>query len=209
MKYPESYCIFDFETTGLEPNESKIIEIGALKVTETSRESFNVLINWGIEIPEKIVEITGITTQMCTEQGITPEAAQEQFMTFIKGSLPLIGHNIYNFDLKFLARFLNLDDIAKSKLSNHFIDTAVEYKARKMNTERRWNETFEEYSRRIMETKMYGIKFNLGLACDELGIDKSLVTQHRASGDVELTDKLYRYLFLNDKAVVSNEATIS
>ncbi len=30
IKFPKTYCVFDFETTGLDPAKDKIIEIGAM-----------------------------------------------------------------------------------------------------------------------------------------------------------------------------------
>lgn len=209
MKYPEDYCVFDFETTGLDPETCKVLEIGATKNKKGEIPvHYTCIINWGEPVPEKITEITGITTEMAA-QGISPAQAQKEFAEFINGGFPLVGHNIYNFDLKFLVKFFALPAERQKILMNQFIDTATEYKARKLNLYRLWNETYSQFAKRVMDIRAYGVKYNLGLACDELGIDRSKVTQHRAMGDVELTNILYRNLYLNEKSTQTEEQKIA
>ena len=43
-----------------------------------------------------------------------------------------------------------------------------------------------------MNIRAYGVKYNLGLCCEEMEVDKSNITLHRASGDVYLTYELYK-----------------
>jgi len=192
--YPKNYCVFDFETTGLDPHTCKILEIGALKVREGQPdEQFSRLINWGIPVPENITQITGITQEEIDRDGIDPETAKREFKEFI-GTLPLIGHNIRNFDLKFLEQFFELTSGDWNALLGNYLDTAAMYKAKKLGTDRHWDETFNDFAERVMEVRAYGVKFNVGIACEELQIDKTGLTQHRALADVILTNEIFKKL---------------
>ena len=56
-----SYIALDLETTGLNPKQDKIIEIGAVRVEngqETGR--FHTMLNPHRELEERITELTGI-----------------------------------------------------------------------------------------------------------------------------------------------------
>ncbi|HEY5918594.1 MAG TPA: 3'-5' exonuclease [Chryseolinea sp.] len=194
MNYPNKYVVFDFETTGFDPKECKILEIGAIKVVPGVPDTeFTAILNWGVEIPEKITEITGITQEMA-DAGSNPEEVKKNFLDFI-GSDILVGHNIYNFDLKFLKNFVDATHYNHDELMLSFIDTAVLMKAKKMNEAIKFNELFHQFSERIMSQRIFGIKFNLGLCCDELGIPKA-EGQHRAMFDVRLTNEVYKKLCL-------------
>src|ERR1043166_4426579 len=60
-----AFCVFDLETTGGSPEESRITEIGAVKVRggEVIGE-FATLVNPGVPIPPAITYLTGITNAM-------------------------------------------------------------------------------------------------------------------------------------------------
>jgi DNA polymerase III epsilon subunit-like protein len=190
--YPKNYCVFDFETTGLDPHTCKILEIGALKVQEGQPdEQFTRLINWGSPVPEEITKITGITQEEIDRDGIDPDKARDEFYAFI-GNLPLIGHNIRNFDLLFLQQFLGWGMESWENCLQNYLDTAAMYKAKKLGTDRHWDETFNDFAERVMDIRAYGVKFNVGLACEELQIDKTGLVQHRAMADVILTNEIYK-----------------
>jgi DNA polymerase III epsilon subunit-like protein len=199
--YPKEYCVFDFETTGLDPYTCKILEIGALKVRQGQPdEQFTRLINWGIPVPENITQITGITQQEIDEKGIDPDTARSQFKEFIE-SLPLVGHNIRNFDLNFLQQFFGMTGDEWDKHLQNYLDTAAIYKAKKLGTDRYWDETFNDFAERVMDIRAYGVKFNVGLACDELQISKDGLTQHRALADVILTNEIFKKLTQREMAL--------
>lgn len=201
MKFPESYCVFDFETTGLDPAKEKIIEIGALRVEKGKKdEQCTWLVDWpGLVVPELITNLTGINAEMLSF-GHPPQFAWYQFREFTKG-LPMVGHNILKFDIPFLVamdKFIN-DSNASFKgvqLMRNCIDTAGIFKAKKLNLVQMWNETLNEYCTRALDTRVAGLKFNVGVACDELGIDRKAAVQHRAEGDVFLTNSIYKKLCL-------------
>lgn len=203
--YPKSYCVFDFETSGLDDVGDSIIEIGALRVKNgvvEAKESW--LINYGPKfvVPEVITKITSITAEMLSFSKFGPAEALAEFLKFTQG-LPLVGHNIIAFDLKFLfAAYKRYGDAAtlkefKERVIPNCVDTAALYKARKLKADRHYNESLFAFSKRVVETKAFGVKYNVAVACDELGIDKSKATQHRADGDVYLTNEIYKKLCLS------------
>lgn len=195
MRYPTNYVVFDFETTGLDPATCKILEIGAIKVNNGEIvDRLQCLIKWPEPVPANITEITGITQAMIDAEGIDPEIAQKKFIEFIKDQI-LIGHNIYNFDLRFLYFFHKFTDPEWAKIKNNFLDTAAHAKANKIKIYRKFNQDYKDWVKEVMETKAFGIKFNVGITCDELGIDKSS-GQHRAMNDVLLTNEIYKKLCL-------------
>ena len=71
----DDYVVFDLETTGLDPKNAKIIEIGALKYRDNELlEEFNVLINPEVLIPDVITAITGIDDELVKNAILIDEA---------------------------------------------------------------------------------------------------------------------------------------
>lgn len=98
----DSYVAFDLETTGLRPTTDRILEIGAVKVEGGEvTETYETFIDHGIVIPERIVELTGITEQM-VEGSPDLRTAVDGFLEFAGDSV-LLGHNVM-FDYSFMKR---------------------------------------------------------------------------------------------------------
>ena len=96
------YVAVDVETTGLNPQRDRLLEIGAIRVCEGEpAETLSVLINTGIPVPARIQELTGITDEMQKTGKKAGEAIRE-FLEF-RGALPVVGHNV-SFDFGFLKQ---------------------------------------------------------------------------------------------------------
>lgn len=90
----------DLETTGLDPAEEAIIEIGAVKFDgDRVVDEFDQLVHPGRPISRFITQLTGITNEMVARQPAIDEVlpALESFV----GTDPILGHNI-RFDYSFL-----------------------------------------------------------------------------------------------------------
>jgi DNA polymerase III subunit epsilon len=102
-----SYIVFDFETTGLSPNQGdRAIEIAAVLVKDgVITDKFQSLMNPGKRIPAFIESYTGITNSMIS-RAPSNSTSMKNFSKFI-GTTPLIAHNA-SFDKKFLDAELEL-----------------------------------------------------------------------------------------------------
>lgn len=97
------YVIFDLETTGLQCQVDKIIEIGAVKLINGQIvETFTTLINPQTPIPHRITELNNITDDMVRDKPIFAEVCGD-FYKFTHGAT-LVAHNI-SFDHTFLEYY--------------------------------------------------------------------------------------------------------
>ena len=96
----KSYIAFDIETTGLNPQEHEILEIGALKVREGKvAERFIEFIKPEFGIPAEITGLTGIREEM-VEGARSCQEVLSDFVKFCQEDI-LIGHNV-QFDFSFI-----------------------------------------------------------------------------------------------------------
>lgn len=99
-----TFVVLDVETTGLHPARDEIIEIGAVRIENGIEVAeFSQLINPGRSLPDKIVEITGITTAMLRGMPALTDVMPD-FEKFIDGAV-LCAHNA-SFDMAFISRAL-------------------------------------------------------------------------------------------------------
>ena len=113
------FTAFDTETTGLNPEEEKILEIGAVSFDRLGiRARYNVLINPQRKILPEITRVNGIDDAMVSGKPVFAENAGH-FLDFIKGSV-LIAHNA-PFDLGFVNT--ELSRINLPPLQNETADT--------------------------------------------------------------------------------------
>lgn len=102
----ETYVVVDLETTGLNPKTDKIIEIGAIRIENgTVTSSFCQLVNPGVQLSDKVKELTNITDEDLQNVPYIEEVLPA-FLEFAGDSV-LIGHHVI-FDFSFLKRaFVN------------------------------------------------------------------------------------------------------
>ena len=95
------FCVFDTETTGLDPGVEYLTEIGAVIVRNGEVvEEFDTFVKPGKLITPKITELTGITNEMVADAPGEKEAL-EAFLRFADGRI-LVAHNAHAFDIRFL-----------------------------------------------------------------------------------------------------------
>ena len=97
----EAWVALDLETTGLNAERDKIIEVGAVKFRgDEILDTFTSLVNPRRRLDDFIVRLTGIEQR---EVDRAPEfgAVRRSFAEFV-GQSPVVGHNL-QFDLGFLA----------------------------------------------------------------------------------------------------------
>lgn len=96
----QKFIVFDLETTGLFKYSDKITEIGAVKIENGEIvEVFNELVNPERMIPQKVVELTGITNEMVMDKPKIDEVLPK-FLEFSKDAY-FVGQNT-DFDIGFI-----------------------------------------------------------------------------------------------------------
>lgn len=111
--------VFDFETSGLNPQKDQVIEIAAIRCKGDKVVSeFSTLVQFDGFLNPKIVELTGIEREDL-EHGLTEDTAFRILNRLLTDSL-LVAHNAA-FDLSFLH--FTLMRLANRSFTNPFIDT--------------------------------------------------------------------------------------
>ena len=96
----DSFIAFDFETTGLQVETDRPIEVAAILFKDGKpSDRYSTLINPMIPISDMIADITGITNEMVSSAPKESEVVDELF-DFI-GNSPIVAHNT-PFDVSFL-----------------------------------------------------------------------------------------------------------
>lgn len=161
----KSYIAFDLETTGLNPQENEIIEIGALKVREGKVvDRFMEFIHPLSPISSAISELTGITNDMVATARSCEQVIPD-FLEFCEDDV-LIGHNVM-FDYSFTK-------CSASKCGLPFEKNGLDT----LKIARKVHKDFPSKS--------------LGALCDYYHIENK--SAHRAYHDALATAKLYQTL---------------
>ncbi|MGM0470685.1 MAG: PolC-type DNA polymerase III [Bacillota bacterium] len=160
------YVVFDLETTGFNPYRNQIIEIGAVKVKDGEVvDTFGTLVNPDTNIPNQIVELTGINNRMVADAPKLEEVLPD-FLEFI-GDGVLVAHNL-SFDRDFINT--KLTEHGYSPLENSALDTL-------------------NLSRALLDLT----SFKLNRLAKEFNL--TLDNHHRAVDDAEVTAEILLELF--------------
>lgn len=102
-KISVDYIIMDVETTGLDYDKDRILEIGLLKIKgDEIKEQLQCFVQGKKAIPEAVTKLTGITDELIEKQGITEKEAFKKIEEFIDCDL-IIGYHV-QFDINFILR---------------------------------------------------------------------------------------------------------
>lgn len=166
----EEYVAIDLEMTGLSSFHDKIIEIGAVKVRGGRvTDTYEALVNPNMNIPDKIIAITGISGDMVQDEPYIGDILQD-FLHFLGDNI-LIGHNL-KFDFSFLMQAAYEGGEEWFRQQHYGIDTL-------------------KIARKYMEAE---VSKKLEDLCNYYHIEDE--HHHRALNDAKITEKLYRSLCL-------------
>ncbi len=119
-EFLSDYVVFDLETTGISCRTDRIVEISAVKVrNHQTADEFSSLVNPGCSIPYAAIRVHGITDEMVEDAPLI-EDILPVFLEFVE-DLPLVGHNIHSFDMKFIYR--DCGEYLGSVPENDYVDT--------------------------------------------------------------------------------------
>ncbi|WP_026463514.1 3'-5' exonuclease [Adhaeribacter aquaticus] len=153
--------ILDFETTGLDPDKDRVIEIGAMRVIDGDvKMEFNCIVNpEGVKLSEYAAKVNNISEEQLAN-GTNQRLAMALLRNIIGDSV-IIAHNAA-FDLSFLHHSYNR--LGGQPLTNPFLCT------------------------RTVAAFRYPFPHSLESLCSRMGIVNE--TAHRALSDVKATYQL-------------------
>ena len=158
--------VFDIETTGFSPEKGDgIISIGATKMCGTKiqeEEVFYSLVHYGKEIPQEIVQLTGITNEQVKEAAPLSEVLIN-FLQF-KESSTLVAHHATH-ERNFMQHASS--KLFRTPFKHRIVDTSFLFK--------------------VIEPKMDLVKLEDLCAHNNIPI----VGRHHALSDAKMTAKLW------------------
>lgn len=163
QSFDDEYVVFDIETTGLNKEKCKIIEIGAVKIRNREIvDRYSTFIDPGEKLSDEIVGLTNITDDML--EGQRPiETVLPEFLDFV-GDDVLVAHNA-SFDTGFVR--IKAEELGIEYRKNTILDTL-------------------ELSRTLLKELK---KHKLDVVAKHLGV--SLEGHHRAVNDAEATAEIF------------------
>lgn len=134
LKKHKAVVLLDTETSGLDPEKNQIIELAAVRIEATGSGALRIAqrmdtfirLPEGEKLPEKIVELTGITDEILDREGVRSDAAAGQFYNMVKDGPVLIAAYNAQFDLLFIRELLR-----GRKFTADFLDVLTVYKDRR------------------------------------------------------------------------------
>ncbi|MBJ8093961.1 MULTISPECIES: 3'-5' exonuclease [Bacillus] len=119
VSLPLDYVVIDFETTGFNPYNDKIIQVAAVKYRNHELvDQFVSYVNPERPIPSRITSLTGITNYRVSDAP-TIEEVLPLFLAFLHTNV-IVAHNA-SFDMRFLKSNVNMLGLPEPK--NKVIDT--------------------------------------------------------------------------------------
>jgi hypothetical protein len=210
--FPEDYLCIDTETTGFKKEDDLIWNLGAsLAGGRKEVRRVNIILNW-TEHPlidqnwlERKIRYTReqmraggrechLTWEALTE-GVKPEEGMEAFGDLLvesrKAHIPILGHGIVKFDAPRISRQLEewIGLLWKFR-RDETIDTAAIEKACESGMKPKSGESYFDFSKRVLNKPMSGVKWNLDTHClnkyqlQKKGVDPSKL--HWADSDAYL-----------------------
>lgn len=170
-----TFIVYDLETSGLYGWFDSITEIGAIKFTVKDgkivhQENFDVLCKQEKPLKPFISRLTHLTTEKCNQSPYSEKQALELFFKFSHTkegvAIPCIGHNILNFDWRFINK--KCEKYGLKMWINPQIDTM-------------------QISKLLFNRPNHQLK----TLTRDLGLTYDLSVQHRADADCDLNMKVW------------------
>lgn len=105
----KTIAVLDVETTGFSPISEEVTEIAVVLLDGLTGEemgSFDTLIDIEGKIPNKIVELTGITNEMTSKYGMPKDMVATYLQEMLKDTI-VVAHNV-QFDFQFIKEHFGI-----------------------------------------------------------------------------------------------------
>jgi DNA polymerase III epsilon subunit-like protein len=206
----QGYCVIDTETSGLNPNEDRIIELSVLVHADGKSSTRTSILDSVPAVPQGITNITGITTLMLRTEGRPPaEVFKALFEMREVQTLPIVGHNLVGFDRPFLLREtqrlmdqgVNFWAAAEALKEERLVDTGALYKGIRLGEPPQPGEDHFNWACRVLEIRAPGLYWNLRSAAGTYGVRVPAQDPHRARSDVILCQRLLEKILGSQREV--------
>lgn len=203
---PDTYLVIDTETSGLNPVEHRIVQMGFCYVR--GREIVDKLSFIVKRPPDFKQEPKAVATHKIDRARMDAEGLPvEEFVALTVGALQqwrdsggmFMGHNVYNFDVPFIEHEARLLGHPFKFGDNEVLDTGMLVKAGRLGVpELRNGEPLRSFYVRMSEVRATGVKWSLAGYCyDAFNLGRFNVGRedaHDAGVDCLLTHHLFQEL---------------
>jgi DNA polymerase III epsilon subunit-like protein len=205
-RIPDTYLVFDLETTGLPELSGRheyVTQFGYAVVenrtiTANRATLLKTPVGW---INPQASRITGITDEMIQRDGVDPKeffaSVIDLFKLFRSSGAMFVGHNSAKFDAPFIETNFKHFGLDFKFNRNELIDTGMLFKASQIFASPTDREDLTAFFSRVAEIRSRA-KWNLTFAVERLGLDMKfgidMKSAHDAGFDCKVTHLLLEEL---------------
>ena len=212
-RMPDTYLVFDTETSGTDPYRDCVLQYGFCVVEKrkkVNRFAFIVKRPPHFVIAPAALKVHHIDQARIQKEGIEPEVLipeiAQTLQDYRKHGCMFVGHNMISFDAPFFERESKQYGCEFNFGPNEIVDTGMLVKASRLGMYFDPTDSIRSFARKVSEVHARGIYWSLANYCFEayaLGKRSGISTDeaHDASVDCELTHHLLEVLREQTEAV--------
>lgn len=158
------YVVLDLETTGLSVDKHEMLQVSGVKFNESFNiiETFNEYIRCGY-VSDFILNFIGVDREFLEDNAKFKPDVIHGFNYFLRNADVLVGHNIKNFDLKFLEKngfdvnsFEVIDTLHYSrKVNKHLPSHKLDFLVNHYNIENKFGRTHSSINDCFYEMEIF------------------------------------------------------
>lgn len=209
-KLPDSYLVFDTETSGVDIARDRILQFGFVLVKNNKiQDQYSFLVKRTKEevfIHPEALKVHGITYERLEREGVLVSQVIDDVIELFEAArrvgMMFVGHNIFSFDSRMLERECILMGKKFKFGDDEIVDTGMIVKAAQIGVYIQDGMTLRDWALRVADIRARGVMWSLDRYCiptydlNRFGPFKS----HDAMGDCQTTHHLLGVLktCLND-----------
>ncbi len=190
--------VYDTETEGLNLAFSRPWQLSwSIYLNGKETEAHNHYLKWpNLNVSEGAAINTGFDPRVIEEKGEDPFTVIKLFEAFLYDTKYLIcGANILGYDVMVLNHCRKSFGLPTDySYINRCYDTNALSKGYKLGIKIKESDDFTVWQFKMLNTRLKGLKTNVGAMCEEFGIPFEEEKRHNATYDNELTYKVFNKL---------------